>query len=405
MKRIILTTEQINKVLKESDTNSQTLQFTMPKGGTPSQVLASTEAQQAIQKAKGVFGGQITAQVTPSDGPSDYTLTTPNPTGSGSNGAVENSVENTKAIENGFNVNYDVTNEHKSYSKRQIEEARLEKMKKEGRVMTKKQLKEEWEERPNEDANQWNEEFREFMQGIRSGEALDFGDNTIAVQIFKGRTPENDPRYVYFKRGDNRLHDDHFYIQNSPCLSPKQVRELYDYAGWEYDEYCEDYDYSYLNEDEIDWNQRKQMRMDNYWDTLEYYIGLKDERGELNPEQLADAKDICDKLTCFGSDAEEFCNYAREVLGLDQISESYNFIDNDEDITDGYDVESFISDFREMEDKYIKLPEDYELQDFYNRLLDDWTAISDEERSSAESFKEYCNGIIADMLYEKYTGK
>ena len=320
MKRVILTTEQINKVLKESDTNSQTLQFTMPKGGTPSQVLASTEAQQAIQKAKGVFGGQITAQVTPSDGPSDYTLTTPNPTGSGSNGAVENSVENTKAIENGFNVNYDVTNEHKSFSKRQIEEARLEKLRKEGTVMTKKQLKEEWQEKPNDDANQWNEEFKMFMDGLRNGLGLDFGDNTIAVEIFKGKTPSNDPRYVYFSKGDTCLHDDHFYIQNSPQLKPNRIREIYDYAGWNYDENCEDYEY--LNEDEIDWNQRKQMRMDNFWDTLEYYIGLKDEQGSLNPEQLAHAEDVCNKLSCFGADAEEFCNYAREVLGLDELQEN-----------------------------------------------------------------------------------
>ena len=73
--------------------------------------------------------------------------------------------------------------------------------------------------------------------------------------------------------------------------------------------------------EEIDWNQRKQMRMDNFWDTLEYYIGLNDEQGGLNPEQMADARDICDKLSCFGSEAEEFCDYAREALGFDRIQE------------------------------------------------------------------------------------
>jgi len=404
MKRVILTTEQINKVLKESDTNSQTLQFTMPKGGTPSQVLASTEAQQAIQKAKGVFGGQITAQVTPSDGPSDYTLTTPNPTGSGSNGAVENSVENTKAIENGFNVNYDVTNEHKSFSKRQIEEARLEKLRKEGTVMTKKQLKEEWEEKPNDDANQWNDEFKMFMQGIRNGEAIEFGDNTIAVEIFKGRTASNDPRYVMFTKGDNRLQDDHFYIQHSQPLNPKYIREIYNCAGWEYDENCEDYEQ--LNEDEVDWNQRKQMRMDNFWDTLEYYIGLKDEQGSLNPEQLAHAEDVCNKLSCFGADAEEFCNYAREALGLNQIDESYKwYLDNDDDISGGFDSSQFISHFREIEEKYYDLPEDYELEDYYNRLLEEWGDFSDEERSSYKSFEQYCDSVISDYLYEKYSEK
>ena len=212
------------------------------------------------------------------------------------------------------------TNENKSFSKRQIEEARLEKLRKEGTVMTKKQLKEEWQEKPNDDANQWNEEFKMFMDGLRNGLGLDFGDNTIAVEIFKGKTPSNDPRYVYFSKGDTCLHDDHFYIQNSPQLKPNRIREIYDYAGWNYDENCEDYEY--LNEDEIDWNQRKQMRMDNFWDTLEYYIGLKDEQGSLNPEQLAHAEDVCNKLSCFGADAEEFCNYAREVLGLDELQEN-----------------------------------------------------------------------------------
>jgi len=154
------------------------------------------------------------------------------------------------------------------------------------------------------------------MQGIRNGEAIEFGDNTIAVEIFKGRTASNDPRYVTFTKGDNRLQDDHFYIQNSPQLKPSRIREIYDYVGWEYDENCEDYDQ--LNEDEADWNQIKQMRMDNFWDTLEYYIGLKDEQGSLNPQQLAHAEDVCDKLSCFGADAEEFCNYAREALGLNQ---------------------------------------------------------------------------------------
>ena len=405
MKRVIITNKQLNEILVKEDTgnNSQTLQFTMPKGGSPDKVLHSSEAQQAIQKARGTFGGQITAQVTPPDGPSDFTITTPNPTGSEDNGALSNNVENTKALENGFNVNYDVTTERKSYSKRQIEEARLEKIRKEGSVMTKKQLKEEWEEKPNDDANQWNDEFKMFMQGLRSGEQIEFGDNTIAVEIFKGRTSENDPRYVTFTKGDNRLQDDHFYIQHSPSLRPSIIREIYSLVGWEPDENCEDY-YP-INEDEVDWNQRKQMRMDNFWDTLEYYIGLKDEQGGLNPEQLADAKNVCDKLSCFGADAEEFCDYAREILGLNSISESYKYIDSTDDVTGGFDVDQFISDFREIEEKYYGLPEDYELQEYYNRLLDDWTDLSDEERLANKSFREYCDGIMADYLSEKYTEK
>jgi len=72
-----------------------------------------------------------------------------------------------------------------------------------------------------------------------------------------------------------------------------------------------------LKEEKTDWNQIRQSREDNFWDTLEYYMGLKDERGYLSPEQLSDAQDVCDKLSCFGEDTDEFCEYAREYLGLD----------------------------------------------------------------------------------------
>lgn len=94
--------------------------------------------------------------------------------------------------------------------------------------------------RLNEDtAEQWKSEARAFMQGLRNGNVEVSGD-TAYVQIWKSRTAENDPRYVYFRRGDNRLHDDHFYIQDSPRLSTRTINTINRYLGWD-DEYNEEY--------------------------------------------------------------------------------------------------------------------------------------------------------------------
>lgn len=94
--------------------------------------------------------------------------------------------------------------------------------------------------RLNEDtAEQWKSEARAFMQGLRNGNVEVSGD-TAYVQIWKSRTAENDPRYVYFRRGDNRLHDDHFYMQDSPRLSTRTINTINRYLGWD-DEYNEEY--------------------------------------------------------------------------------------------------------------------------------------------------------------------
>ena len=142
-------------------------------------------------------------------------------------------------LENALNtnkVNGLVTEKNKSFSKRQIEEARLRKIREEGIVISKGALSRsflnEWEEKPNDDANQWNEELKMFMDGLRHGDYEVMGD-TLFVQIFKGRTSDNDPRFVYIRKGENRLHDDHFYIQNSPPLEDSDLKDIYYNAGWE----------------------------------------------------------------------------------------------------------------------------------------------------------------------------
>lgn len=225
MKRVIITNKQLNEIIQESE-NVSIVNAVAPNNNLKGAFTGDTPTN--VQNAA-TLGTDVDVRVTPQSGPGDTTIMLDNPqqTLPGATDAINKNPEAQTAISKGYNVQIPVksTNERKSYSKRQIEEARLEKIRKEGSVMTKKQLKEEWEEKP-------------------------------------------------------------------------------------------------INKNEIDWSQRKQMRMDNFWDTLEYYIGLKDEQGGLNPEQLADAKNVCDKLSCFGADAEEFCDYAREVLGLGEIQEN-----------------------------------------------------------------------------------
>lgn len=88
----------------------------------------------------------------------------------------------------------------------------------------------------NETADtQWKSELKAFMNGLRSGNYFEEND-TVYVQIWKSRTAKNDPRYVYFRRGDNRLHDDHFYMQDSPKLSRRTINVINNRLGWTYDE-------------------------------------------------------------------------------------------------------------------------------------------------------------------------
>ncbi len=78
---------------------------------------------------------------------------------------------------------------------------------------------------------QWKSELQAFMRGLRNGEA-EISGNTVYVQIWKSRTASNDPRYVYYRRGENRLHDDHFYVQDSPRLSARTINAINKRLGW-----------------------------------------------------------------------------------------------------------------------------------------------------------------------------
>ena len=98
----------------------------------------------------------------------------------------------------------------------------------------------EWEERPNDDINQWNEEFEMFMDGLKRGDYIEDGD-TVHVEVFKGRTNDNDPRYVSYRKGSDKLQDDHFYLYNSPSLSIKQMKDIYFELGWDSSELDDQY--------------------------------------------------------------------------------------------------------------------------------------------------------------------
>lgn len=142
MKRIIIT-DKMARLLKEGTT---TLQFATDNNDIGSTLQQRTTSA-AISKAGTTMGGNVTAQFTPSDGPGDATITIPNAKG-GTTGAAEavkdNSSEVQKALSSGMNVDVDVS-EGKKFTKGIIEQARLAKMKKEGKVMTKKQMMESFE--------------------------------------------------------------------------------------------------------------------------------------------------------------------------------------------------------------------------------------------------------------------
>lgn len=102
----------------------------------------------------------------------------------------------------------------------------------------------------DETYDQWKHEAKMFMDGLRKGQAI-VDNDTAYVQVFKRGTAKNDPRYVYIKKGDNRLHDDHFYIQNSPVLSKRTLNVIYKKLGWNEEEIYENKKKIRLKESQI----------------------------------------------------------------------------------------------------------------------------------------------------------
>lgn len=75
--------------------------------------------------------------------------------------------------------------------------------------------------------DQWGQEIKLFFKGLRNGQAL-VDNDIIAVEWGHNDT---DPRYIYYKVGDNRLTDEHFSVQHSRPLTPKEMTVLRHFAA------------------------------------------------------------------------------------------------------------------------------------------------------------------------------
>lgn len=231
VKRIILTRQQLNEVLKEE--NTTTVQLNTTGNTITSLTNAVTSNQPEINNA-GKYGDvnlHISSQNLVGSNDSVPTQHVEVEKGQNVNQAIQQQVNPTVLGDGGdVEVSGDGISEYKTFSKKQIEEARLKKIH-EGYKITKRKLREHWGKKHNDDANQWNEEYEMFMDGLRHGD-YEVMNDVLFVQVFKGRKPYNDPRFVYIRKGENRLHDDNFYINNSPPLNDLDLKDIYYSAGW-----------------------------------------------------------------------------------------------------------------------------------------------------------------------------
>lgn len=72
---------------------------------------------------------------------------------------------------------------------------------------------------------QWDFEIKMFFDGLRNKNFILF-DDCIGV-YYKGTENTNDPRIIVYEFGDYRLRDDHYYIQHSPALSTRQLKDIF----------------------------------------------------------------------------------------------------------------------------------------------------------------------------------
>lgn len=73
---------------------------------------------------------------------------------------------------------------------------------------------------------QWEEEIKIFLDGLKNGKAIVDGEY-VAVEW--GHS-ENDPRFIYYKEGENCLTDDHFSMQHSRRLHWDEISKIRDYT-------------------------------------------------------------------------------------------------------------------------------------------------------------------------------
>lgn len=71
-------------------------------------------------------------------------------------------------------------------------------------------------------SRQWEDEISFFFRALESGKA--FVDGGIAA-VEWGRS-DNDPRWIYYREGEDRLTDDHFSMQHSRPLTDSELRRI-----------------------------------------------------------------------------------------------------------------------------------------------------------------------------------
>lgn len=89
---------------------------------------------------------------------------------------------------------------------------------------------------------QWEDEIAIFFRGLNNGDFVELGDKSIGVEWGHN---DKDPRFIVFEYGDNRLRDDHFYMQHSRRLTDNELKDIRDilsaYGIVERDEFDMDY--------------------------------------------------------------------------------------------------------------------------------------------------------------------
>lgn len=81
--------------------------------------------------------------------------------------------------------------------------------------------------KPYEAKDQWEDEIKIFMNGLKSGDFIEFGEKSIGVEWRQGSN-SNDPRFIVFEFGDSRLRDDHFSMQHSRRLTDDELKDIRD---------------------------------------------------------------------------------------------------------------------------------------------------------------------------------
>lgn len=76
--------------------------------------------------------------------------------------------------------------------------------------------------------DQWEEEKEMFFNAINDGSAM--VEDDMVWTYYPGTENSNDPRFIYYKAGDDCLTDDHFCKQHSPQLDLSELKDIQYYA-------------------------------------------------------------------------------------------------------------------------------------------------------------------------------